>query len=66
MTENPTPSQPHIVLFLGYLFAPLLPVNPLMVARVVAAETFVGKKCSSSHRRLRSSASPSRFPYRRR
>ncbi len=44
LVEDLTPAQLPIVLFLGYLFAPLFLVIPLMVASVIAAEAFVGEK----------------------
>ncbi|MDD1673685.1 MAG: ABC transporter permease subunit [Methanomicrobiales archaeon] len=36
--------QVPVVLFLGYLFAPLFLVIPLMLASIIAAEAFVGEK----------------------
>ncbi len=41
---NLEPDQIPIVLFLGYLFAPLFLVIPLMLATTIAAEAFVGEK----------------------
>ncbi|MDD1675675.1 MAG: ABC transporter permease subunit [Methanomicrobiales archaeon] len=38
------PNQIPVVLFLGYLFAPLFLVIPLMIASIIAAESFVGEK----------------------
>jgi ABC-2 type transport system permease protein len=42
--QNLDPSQIPIVLFLGYLFAPLFLIIPLMIASIIAAEAFVGEK----------------------
>jgi ABC-2 type transport system permease protein len=42
--EGLDPQQIPIVLFLGYLFAPLFLVIPLMLASIIAAEAFVGEK----------------------
>lgn len=42
--EGLDPQQVPIVLFIGYLFAPLFLVIPLMIASVIAAEAFVGEK----------------------
>jgi len=39
-----SPDQAIIVLFLGYLFAPLFLVLPLMLSSIIAAESFVGEK----------------------
>ncbi len=39
-----TPEQIPVVLFLGYLFAPLFLIIPLMLASIIAAEAFVGEK----------------------
>jgi ABC-2 type transport system permease protein len=38
------PEQIPVVLFLGYLFAPLFLIIPLMLASIIAAEAFVGEK----------------------
>ena len=38
------PDQVPVVLFLGYLLAPLFLVIPLMLASIIAAESFVGEK----------------------
>jgi ABC-2 type transport system permease protein len=38
------PDQVPVVLFLGYLLAPLFLVIPLMIASIIAAESFVGEK----------------------
>lgn len=38
------PDQIPVVLFLGYLLAPLFLVIPLMLACIIAAESFVGEK----------------------
>ncbi|MFO7547012.1 MAG: ABC transporter permease subunit [Trueperaceae bacterium] len=38
------PAQQLVVLVLGYLFAPLFLVLPLMVSSVIAADTFAGEK----------------------
>jgi ABC-type Na+ efflux pump permease subunit len=42
--EGLEPVQIPVVLFLGYLFAPLFLVIPLMIASIIAAEAFVGEK----------------------
>ncbi|MDD1677846.1 MAG: ABC transporter permease subunit [Methanomicrobiales archaeon] len=42
--ENLEPQQIPVVLFLGYLFAPLFLIIPLMIASIIAAEAFVGEK----------------------
>jgi ABC-2 type transport system permease protein len=42
--EDLEPQQIPVVLFLGYLFAPLFLIIPLMIATVIAAEAFVGEK----------------------
>jgi ABC-type Na+ efflux pump, permease component len=42
--EGLEPAQIPVVLFLGYLFAPLFLVIPLMIASIIAAEAFVGEK----------------------
>lgn len=44
ITEGLEPDQVTVVLFLGYLFAPLFLVIPLMLASIIAAESFVGEK----------------------
>jgi ABC-type Na+ efflux pump permease subunit len=44
ITEGLEPEQVPVVLFLGYLFAPLFLVIPLMLASIIAAESFVGEK----------------------
>lgn len=38
------PMQQMVVLVLGYLFAPMLLILPLMVSSVIAADTFAGEK----------------------
>jgi ABC-type Na+ efflux pump permease subunit len=42
--EGLEPRQVPVVLFLGYLFAPLFLIIPLMIASVIASEAFVGEK----------------------
>jgi ABC-2 type transport system permease protein len=42
--EGLDPLELPIVLFLGYLFAPLFLVLPMMLASIIAAEAFVGEK----------------------
>ncbi|KUG19954.1 MAG: ABC transporter permease subunit [Methanomicrobiaceae archaeon] len=44
LMEQLDPAQLPIVLFLGYLFAPLFLVLPLMLASIIASEAFVGEK----------------------
>jgi ABC-2 type transport system permease protein len=44
ITEGLEPEQVPVVLFLGYLLAPLFLVIPLMLASIIAAESFVGEK----------------------
>ena len=39
-----TPRQQPVVLFLGYLLAPLFLILPLILASVIASEAFVGEK----------------------
>jgi len=44
LMEQLSPAELPIVLFLGYLFAPLFLVLPLMLSSIIAAEAFVGEK----------------------
>jgi len=44
IVDDLEPDQVPVVLFLGYLLAPLFLIIPLMLASIIAAESFVGEK----------------------